>query len=725
MIQVPQAILNQLGANDATIYLVGTGLQVGSTFAGHLSVREEIPQTEGIYVQTFGANGVGAAGVSVRIDGVGAAMPFDVGTDNNIHAASVVALAGGGFAVQWIADTNGDNDGDTIAIQRYDASGAKVGLLVLLANVPDTLIHQQDNGAEAKTIDLTPLDGGGYALTYAMQLTGASHFVSTTGNGQPITIAVAGRPVEIDIGQLPAGATIYLSGTVNGSQVLVPLTVVDGVIEITRAQLAQFTVEGRYAIQIQGVANGQQVTLTVNSLQMFLYDPDAPLHSEAASSTVVNGAATLAVLHGRVEAFDVESVTPSGSPNYFLFIAPAQGPQSINIAGMQNTIVTPTGILILNLTPDANGVIAVPQAILDQLDGNDATIFLSANGLVNGSTFAGHLSVREEIPQPEGIFVHTFTVQDGLVADGYVSGATVFVDVDGDGVLDANEPFTVTDANGDYALDTGGAVGPIRAIGGTNIDTGLANLIVLSAPEGSTVINPLTTIVQTLIENSPTPLTEQQAEDQVKTALGIAAGIDLTTFDVLGAADSDPDALAAQKAAAAVVVVLNEILEAAGGSQSAADSALNVIVDAVQNGPVDLTDHTLLTEIVNTAVPGLSPTGVTDFVDDTSAFNTTIQNATTAEDVAAVQQAAQPSVAIAVDDAVSTAENVIGTGSLFANNGSGVDIDPDGPALQVRAVNGSSRQCRHSRSPWRPARKLTAQCRRHLQLRSQRQFNNR
>ena len=185
-------------------------------------------------------------------------------------------------------------------------------------------------------------------MTYAMQLTTATHVIQATGDGQPINGGVAGRPIEIIVNQLPAGATIYLSGTVNGTQVFVPLTVIDGQIEISREMLNQFTVEGRYGVQVQGVANGQQVSLTVTSEQMFLYDTGGPLDSEAASQTVnANGVGVLAVLHGRVEAFDVESVTPQGAnANYLLFINPALGPQSVNITNMPNTVITTSGIMV-------------------------------------------------------------------------------------------------------------------------------------------------------------------------------------------------------------------------------------------------------------------------------------------------------------------------------------------------------------------------------------------
>ncbi|HYW14845.1 MAG TPA: tandem-95 repeat protein, partial [Allosphingosinicella sp.] len=52
---------------------------------------------------------------------------------------------------------------------------------------------------------------------------------------------------------------------------------------------------------------------------------------------------------------------------------------------------------------------------------------------------------------------------------------------------------------------------------------------------------------------------------------------------------------------------------------------------------------------------------------------------------------AQPDAPIARPDAVSTAENAIGTGDLFANNGSGADSDADaGDQLVISEVNGSS-----------------------------------
>ncbi|MGZ8420168.1 MAG: beta strand repeat-containing protein, partial [Allosphingosinicella sp.] len=58
-------------------------------------------------------------------------------------------------------------------------------------------------------------------------------------------------------------------------------------------------------------------------------------------------------------------------------------------------------------------------------------------------------------------------------------------------------------------------------------------------------------------------------------------------------------------------------------------------------------------------------------------------------DTRTISVAAAPDAPIAQPDAVSTPENVIGTGSLFVNNGSGPDTDADGDTITVSEVNGS------------------------------------
>ncbi|NBO83337.1 MAG: hypothetical protein EBU75_11085, partial [Betaproteobacteria bacterium] len=69
--------------------------------------------------------------------------------------------------------------------------------------------------------------------------------------------------------------------------------------------------------------------------------------------------------------------------------------------------------------------------------------------------------------------------QSGRIQDGYIAGATVFADADGDGVLDPGEASAVSDAQGRFSLS--GALGDLVATGGKDISTNLAHTTVLKA----------------------------------------------------------------------------------------------------------------------------------------------------------------------------------------------------------------------------------------------------
>jgi hypothetical protein len=179
----------------------------------------------------------------------------------------------------------------------------------------------------------------------------------------------------------------------------------------------------------------------------------------------------------------------------------------------------------------------------------------------------------------------------GRVADGYVRGAKIFVDANHNGVADASEDTgAVTDAQGNFSLQTA-LQGSIIAVGGTNIDTGLANTMVLKAPAGSTAINPLTTVLQQYSESHPT-VSLAAAQAAVNTALGIPAGINLTTYDPLAAASpTDPVALAVQKIAAEIVATST----LSGGNDLAVINSIVALVD--QGHFIDLTQSSVLTTV--------------------------------------------------------------------------------------------------------------------------------
>nr|VFJ51555.1 MAG: hypothetical protein BECKDK2373C_GA0170839_103217 [Candidatus Kentron sp. DK]VFJ57348.1 MAG: hypothetical protein BECKDK2373B_GA0170837_106522 [Candidatus Kentron sp. DK] len=110
----------------------------------------------------------------------------------------------------------------------------------------------------------------------------------------------------------------------------------------------------------------------------------------------------------------------------------------------------------------------------------------------------------------------------GQAIDGYIVGATVFADANENGTLDAGEAWTTTGVNGIFTL-TGGS-GPLVLTGGVDISTGKALVGTLSAPTGSTVITPLTTVMQKLIENG-TASDANAAQSQVRSAFGLSENI--------------------------------------------------------------------------------------------------------------------------------------------------------------------------------------------------------
>ena len=148
--------------------------------------------------------------------------------------------------------------------------------------------------------------------------------------------------------------------------------------------------------------------------------------------------------------------------------------------------------------------------------------------------------------------------QSGSVIDGYLVGATVFIDRDGDGQLDAGEPSTKTDAQGNFTLPAN-VPGNLVAFGGTDKSTKLPFVGALRAPAGSTVVTPLTTLVSELVSDGQTAA---QAQEAVLKALGLGElndRIDLTSYDPLQQPADDADALAVQKAAVTVATLVSSL----------------------------------------------------------------------------------------------------------------------------------------------------------------------
>lgn len=183
--------------------------------------------------------------------------------------------------------------------------------------------------------------------------------------------------------------------------------------------------------------------------------------------------------------------------------------------------------------------------------------------------------------------------RQGEVIDGYLSGATVFIDEDRDAVLDANEIRTTTDAAGKFTLP-GDRSGPTVAFGGTDTATKLPFTGVLRAPAGASVVTPLTTLVDLLVEKTPS-LSFAQAQAIVLSALGISiptgVSVNLLTFDPIeestkagNNATAKATALNLQKAGvlvASLLVGIQEEAVAAGAVSPSSTASASKIFGAL------------------------------------------------------------------------------------------------------------------------------------------------
>jgi len=164
----------------------------------------------------------------------------------------------------------------------------------------------------------------------------------------------------------------------------------------------------------------------------------------------------------------------------------------------------------------------------------------------------------------------TITVLDvkgqGQAIDGYLVGATVWADLDNDGIIDPNEPTTTTDQTGAFGLDTELAAGTVLYVtGGYDLGTGKPNdhtfkMTVSSGGAAGTedlIISPVSTQISRAYSTGTVTLDE--AQDKVAQAYGLDEAFEnLTSFDPIElayTATTDEQAKAALTAQAKNIMV--------------------------------------------------------------------------------------------------------------------------------------------------------------------------
>ncbi|MEG3906154.1 calcium-binding protein, partial [Microcoleus sp. B4-C5] len=209
----------------------------------------------------------------------------------------------------------------------------------------------------------------------------------------------------------------------------------------------------------------------------------------------------------------------------------------------------------------------------------------------------------------------------GRAINGYMAGATVFFDANFNGVQDENEPFSITNADGSFDLDVSldqfdknnsGDLEPdegkIVLIDGINTSTYLPQQTPLFATPDATVVTPLTTLLTELIEQGSDP---NQAQIQVKSALGVSSVIDLTSYDPLEAiTQNDPNGLAVYAAHAQVqntIVLITDLISGASNTakNEIGDRVISAVANQIQSGTLDLSNSTQLQAIIQSATSQL------------------------------------------------------------------------------------------------------------------------
>ncbi|MEG4142117.1 DUF4347 domain-containing protein [Microcoleus sp. Pol7_B1] len=209
----------------------------------------------------------------------------------------------------------------------------------------------------------------------------------------------------------------------------------------------------------------------------------------------------------------------------------------------------------------------------------------------------------------------------GRAIDGYMAGATVFFDGNFNGIRDDNEPFTITNADGSFDLDVSlddfdknnsGDIeqneGKIVLTDGIDTSTYLPQQTPLFATPDAIVVTPLTTLLTELIEQGTDP---NQAQIQVKSALGVSSGIDLTSYDPLQAiTQNDPNALAVYAAHAQVqntIVLITDLISGASNTakNEIANRVISTIANQIKSGTVDLSNSTQLQAMIESATSQL------------------------------------------------------------------------------------------------------------------------
>ena len=295
-----------------------------------------------------------------------------------------------------------------------------------------------------------------------------------------------------------------------------------------------------------------------------------------------------------------------------------------------------------------------------------------------------------------------FTViQKGIAQDGYLAKALVWIDANADGLwthesftdknnnqqvdageyVDANsngvfdaESWDITDDSGNFEGLIGSGNLKIEAwvynanglVPTVDLSTDKTFVGSLTAPGGSSVINPLTTLVHSAMALGKT---EEEAQSLMRKALGVSEGVDLLSFDPVAQAQNSGQASEALKVQKAALQVANLMQVAVDTTVAAGATNLGSIVGSVATALVSAAN----TAATNSTSPAINLSNASLMASAISAAADTAFASGTFATAKAVLKAQAQSIGEALSQVNATIDTIVSSAIQAAGSGQTVD----------------------------------------------------
>ncbi|TAJ77549.1 MAG: hypothetical protein EPO42_09870 [Gallionellaceae bacterium] len=393
----------------------------------------------------------------------------------------------------------------------------------------------------------------------------------------------------------------------------------------------------------------------------------------------------------RTQANRPESANPFGAENIQsarLIVAQADPEFTQSDAGTQGLQppLPGTGVTATTTITTVTTTTSAPVAVIEESPETASSFGFIAGGLTAGGVGLGVLMARKTNPQADAKAVAKTVLHFlGTIWDGIASAASISIDANNNGRADTGEETGwQIDAAGHFSGSTT-LTGSFFVVGTLAGGTGQNNQIVLKAPAGSSVINPLTTLLLDTMAANPS-LSMALAEAKMLNGLGLTLppGSSVATYDfkqALSLNASDPVALAAQQKAVQVIGFATAAAKAgaaqvtaglADGSSAVANQVGNALDKLAQHlanssAAVNLSDPALMSQLltsagVSSATAANAKQQIADIV--ASAANGLTTSGMFAAATTTATQLAPVSASLLLDTGASNSDKITNIGTL-------------------------------------------------------------